>query len=215
MGATLTRLGLAAILAVGLTVADLSPEEFDVQQRKQAEEASAALGRDFAPSRFDQLAEDMRFCSDHAFESPEITTEAFFAEFFGQRWVHMPDSPEGFLEGPGQRGRRCAGVFQRELVRPLLGAATQEYIGKHVNLVAPSATATAGAPAPPGHWEREQHRQKCRSRSQCKAAFDRGDSTVVIGAVEHFRPAASLLVRSPAHIRPFPVIFDQVNPQLR
>lgn len=155
----LVRLGLATV-AIGLAAAELSAEEYDAQQKQKTQQARAALQRDYCPSRLDQLKEDMSVCAAHVFESPELSSDNFFSEFFGQRWVHMLDN--------GQRARRCAAVFQGALVRPLLEAATQEYIGKHVNILAPSATTA----------------QKCRTRSQCKAAFDRGDSTIVIGAVE-------------------------------
>ena len=132
----------------------------------------AELDHDLDPSRFELLSEAMRICATTMFKGANISTEFFFSNFFGQEWVHLTDVD-------GKRAPLCSSVFHRGLVRPLLGSANQAYLNKHVNVAVASETLT----------------KKCTSNEECVALFDGGDATVVVGAIEYFRPAASMLAR--------------------
>ncbi len=161
-----------AIAAVAAVCASGSASHAQQQQQQQQQQCTVdSLQHDYAPEHLEQRAAAMHDCAALLFKSPDLSRQVFFGERFGQRWAHLPDWPGS------KRANACSGVFQRSLLRPLLRTANAEYIAKHVHFALESEPAAL----------------KCRSRQECLEFLDRGDSTAVIGAVEQFRPAASLL----------------------
>ena len=165
----------AVCSACGCGGASPSDHAQQQQQQQQQQQCDVELlqNDDYAAAaeHLEQRATAMGDCATLLFESPDVSRHAFFAERFGQQWVHLRDWPDS------KRANVCSGVFQRSVVPLLLRTANAEYIAKHIHFALAS----------------EDTVLKCQSRQDCLDLHSRGDSTVVIGAIEQFRPAASLL----------------------